>query len=103
MNQFDEIIKKLDWQKAWAVIGGTDSQHQRFGDDQRLGLLMVQFSCDGDAWINILKDPEEFGTAQRFRETFSGGGQSKRVREAIMLLALAMVADNKDRPQDRRV
>ena len=98
---FDTVIEHLDWQAAWKEIGGTGVAHQRFGDDQRFGSVIVMFSCDGDAWVETLKDPNEFGSAQRFRETFAGGGQSRRVREAMMLLALAIIADNNERPQNR--
>ena len=101
MNLFDEVMVDFDWQKAWKDIGGTNSVQQRYGDDHRFGTLQVQFSVNGDAWINIISDPEEFGHTQRFRECFCGGGESKRVREAIMLLALAIASDNKDRPQNR--
>jgi len=38
------------------------------------------------------------GATLRFRNTF-GGGNSERVRIALMILALAIKLDNEERPQ----
>jgi hypothetical protein len=53
--------------------------------------LGVRFSEDGDAWV---RTPNE---GCRFRTHF-GGGLSLRVRNALLVLAVAIAADNADRP-----
>lgn len=55
--------------------------------------LVVTFGPDGDAWIEA-----GAGKALRFR-TWAGGGQSMRVRAAMMVLAEAIRRDNEARPQ----
>ncbi len=75
---------------------------KRYEDDSRFGMLTVTISEDADAWIDVLSeaDPNELHTVMRFR-TFIGGGQSPRVRNALLILAEAIRLDNKDRPQQR--
>ncbi len=75
---------------------------KRYEDDSRFGMLTVTISEDADAWIDVLSeaDPNELHTIMRFR-TFIGGGQSPRVRNALLILAEAIRLDNKDRPQRR--
>jgi len=97
--QIDEILNSLDWQKAWKEVA-TSRPQSRIEDDSNNKLVVV-FSCDGDAWIQIEPETNTMKRCCRFRETSTGGGESKRVRQALMILALAIKADNKDRPQRR--
>jgi len=60
------------------------------------GSITVGFSEDGDAWLNV--DPTHNGVSLRFRNLF-GGGVSLRVRNALMILALAIKLDNEKKPQ----
>ena len=56
--------------------------------------LSVAFGPDGDAWV-------ECGLmirSLRFR-TYAGGGQSLRVRNALLVLAEAIRRDNEEAPQ----
>lgn len=101
-KQIDKILETIDWPSAWKEIGGSSSGQIRFEDDSRLGHLGVVFSPDGDAWISVIPDNENsfHNRTLRFRN-LSGGGQSMRVREALMVLAMAISADNEDRPQHR--
>lgn len=102
MNQFDHLAEGLDWPAAWKVVPSGNIV-TRFEDDSRFGQLQVGFTCDGDGWIGILQDPDNRavgGKMIRFRG-FSGGGQSLRVRTALMILALAIEADNEEREQHR--
>jgi hypothetical protein len=55
----------------------------------------VYFDKSGDAWVETTK---KYNKALRFRD-FLGGGQSQRVRNALMILALAIELDNEDHPQ----
>jgi len=61
------------------------------GADQNLS---VMFGPDADGYVTV-------GWAQvlRFRETFCGGGQSPRVRNALLVLAEAIRRDNEELPQ----
>lgn len=60
------------------------------------GSIIVSFSEDGDAWIEV--DPSHDRAPLRFR-SFFGGGMSLRVRNALMILALAIKLDNEEHPQ----
>jgi hypothetical protein len=56
----------------------------------------VGLSVDGDVWLRLPPNV----LAMRFR-TYIGGGQSPRVRNALLLLAEAIRRDNELRPQKR--
>lgn len=56
--------------------------------------LAVAFSPDGDAWVDL---PGTAGSL-RFR-TWAGGGQSSRVRNALLVLAEAIKRDNAEQRQ----
>ena len=55
--------------------------------------IQVVFSDDGDAHIRTCME------GCRFR-TWGGGGMSLRVRNALLLLALAINMDNEEHPQN---
>ena len=61
------------------------------GVEQFLGVVI---GPDGDAWVNL----PGLGRTLRFR-TWAGGGQSLRVRNALLVLAEAIRRDNQERPQ----
>ena len=52
-----------------------------------------------DSDILITTD-KHHGPAMRFRMPIVGGGQSPRVRNALMILALAIKLDNEEHPQE---
>jgi hypothetical protein len=60
------------------------------------GNITVLFSVDGDAWCRTLDD--HCSRLLRFRNIL-GGGESLRVRNALMLLAYAIQLDNQENPQ----
>ena len=97
----DRILDSLDWQEAWKEIPSAGPAQVRYEDDSPKGRLAVLFSGDMDAWVEILPDPDEMKSVLRFRVTEIGGGESARVRQALMILAMAIKADNEDRPQNR--
>ena len=66
-----------------------DADGQR-GVDQELA---ISIGHDGDAWVLT------HGVSLRFR-THAGGGQSLRVRNALIVLAEAIRRDNEQCPQD---
>ena len=83
----------------WITEIEPNEPYKRLHDDhdgERNGSISVNFSGDGDAWINI--QSKRPGQSLRFR-TFHGGGQSPRVRNALMILALAIKIDNQEKEQ----
>ncbi len=72
----------------------VDSAYEAVQDDDDgtgEGKIIVMFSKDGDAWVTTDKHR---GPALRFRGEF-GGGRSLRVRNALVILALAVALDQK--------
>lgn len=65
-------------------------------DGTRRGKVCVTLADDGDAWLEV--EPNHHGGALRFRSQF-GGGDSPRVRAALMLLMLAIKLDSEEKPQ----
>jgi hypothetical protein len=100
----EAVLKALfEEEFNWPPSLDTHTTYMRFEDDSPQGSVSVQFTPDGDSWIMILggdPDPKEFKMSFRFR-TYGGGGQSLRVRKALLALALAIKWDNEDHPQDR--
>lgn len=99
LRQVQEILDDY----FWLPTLDAHKTYQRFEDDSPKGTLCVQFSRDGDAWLQIVAtpDPDDMSFSQRFRMPDVGGGQSPRVRNALLILAEAIRLDNKDRPQQR--
>jgi len=101
-NNPDEVIKVLLESHFWLKDLEPSTAYGRFDDDTYTGHITVVFSQDGDGWLEVLseKDPED-PFSHRFRMPFHGGGQSGRVRTALLILALAIKLDNEERPQQR--
>lgn len=59
--------------------------------------VSVSFGIDGDAYIETNSRP---CSSCRYRVPLIGGGRSPRVRSALMILALAIEADNLNDPQN---
>lgn len=68
--------------------------HDDNDGDQSQG-LEVMFGPDGDAYVSATTPPM---TSCRFRVPMIGGGKSHRVRNALLILALAIKLDN-EQPQ----
>lgn len=58
--------------------------------------MSVGIDRQGDAWITVKSRPMH---GCRFRMPLSGGGQSPRVRTALVILAEAIRLDNEEHPQ----
>lgn len=95
-----EFTQVLLEEPFWLSTLQTNVLYQRFEDDSPRGFISVAFSPDSDGWIEVSSrpDPNEGGSVFRFRTEF-GGGQSLRVRNALMVLAEAIRLDNAERPQ----
>ena len=95
-KHIDEILASIDFEKAWTEVPPNDRQ-VRIEDDSPDGKLAVVFSNDGDGWIAVYPSKQSsLYKGLRFRVPGCGGGQSSRVRQALMVLALAIKADNED-------
>jgi len=94
----DKLLETLDWEKIWGSITSAIN-YERFEDDTIDGYLSVCVGSDGDAWIKT--HSKEFASALRFRECGGGGGQSSRTRKGLLVLMMAIDADNKETPQNR--
>jgi hypothetical protein len=78
--------------------------YERFEDMSPLGRLRVIMQEDGDAIVSVIEDPNEHRLCPsvEFCTSFGGGGQSPKVRAAIIALAMAIKEENQTRPQHRR-
>lgn len=92
---FDRLTKGFPYSEAYAIIG--DREVHEFLCDDRCGVLTVTVGPDGDLWAGMHEGDSDchFGPPGVRARTYSGGGRSERVRQALMLLAVAMVADNR--------
>jgi len=97
-----EVLKAMMEHPFWPRALELQKSYTRIGDDTS-GKVSVAFAPDADAWVEIWShlDPQEHGFAHRFRCAF-GGGESLRVRNALLMLALAIKLDNDAFPQDHR-
>lgn len=97
------VIRALLEANFWLSSLSTQGSYERFEDDSPQGKISVAFSPDGDSWILVLSqpDPNEMRRTLRFRIPFIGGGQSPRVRSALLILAEAIRLDNEESPQHR--
>lgn len=91
----DNYLDSLVGDELWKEIKHNDC-HTRIEDDSSEGMLSVGMTVDGDMWIKTDPPKEVFRTMLRFRVGFGGGGQSERVRKALLVLAMAIKAENDD-------
>ena len=97
------IIHALFEAYFWPTSLTTKEVYARFEDDSPEGALWISFSPDGDGWIQVIgkPDPNELSCTFRFRMPLVGGGQSPRVRVALLILAEA-IRMNKKKTQKHR-
>jgi len=101
-EHWDEIAEVLLETPHWPAGIEVDERYTRFDDDTRKGHIALLISNDGDAWLDLLSQlDEEDPYSHRFRMPMIGGGQSPRVRQALLILALAIKKDNEEHPQHR--
>lgn len=87
MKQLRPYLECPVWPKEILTNEVYARQHDDTDGGQE-GILSVQFSCDGDAWVRI-----DNSKPLRFR-TFVGGGRSLRTRAALLVLAEAIRLDS---------
>jgi len=95
-DNVEQVIKELLDLPFWPPGINTDEIYRAQTDDTdgkpEYGWLMVQFSCDGDAWVSQSATERGMPDDIRFRMP-CGGGRHLRVRNAICILAMAMKLD----------
>lgn len=103
MRNYESTIRQLLEDSFWLATLETGRTYQRYEDDSPLGYLSLVFGGDGDGHIMVIQeqDPNEHKMSMRFRMPMQGGGQSPRVRNALLILAEAIRLDNIDNPQQR--
>jgi hypothetical protein len=87
----DELLDLLFWPKRLDTQVVYRAQTDDTDGSPIYGVLSVVLGPDGDAWVRISQSSCVVDDV-RFR-TFAGGGQHLKVRNAIMILALAMLAE----------
>jgi hypothetical protein len=98
-----QIVHAILEESFWLPTLKPAFNYVRFEDDSRKGNIAVMFGEDGDGYINVTseRDPDDPHFSMRFRMPMVGGGQSPRVRTALLILAEAIRLDNEERPQHR--
>ena len=96
INDIQHIARKVLETPFWPDDVETKVSYHRTHDDCDGNYsegIAVAFTQDGDAWVQTIK--KSMGMC-RYREPHFGGGLSPRVRNALLLLALAIKLDNGD-------
>lgn len=99
---FEQIVaeaRQLLENPIWISAIKTNGTYSRVQDDcdgDPSQTLVVSFTPDGDAWVRI-NHPNPVSSL-RFRQPITGGGSSPRTRNALILLAYAMMLDNQEQP-----
>lgn len=96
---FDKLVK-LPFQEVFKEVDTMTRYDIRCDDGD--GLLSVVLSLDGDMHAAIDEAPNRrelyhYGPVSFRARTFIGGGRNERVRQALLLLALAIKADSESK------
>ena len=100
MGHPNEVINALLTSSFWPGDLEHKIRYTRMGDDDR-SMIAVAFSDDGDGWIEIAQelDHDRPEPVTRFRTGMTGGGMSHATRNGLLILAVAMMRDNRNFPQ----
>jgi hypothetical protein len=99
-NKFDTIRKILEDSLGFAPGLDVETPYERLHDDhdgRGMGKIVVIFGPDGDAWV---RTDSHQGPTLRFRAPL-GGSHSPRTRNALVILAYAIMLDEKQFPDPR--
>ncbi|MEI6165905.1 MAG: hypothetical protein WCS52_01805 [bacterium] len=82
----------------WPPMLSSDGRYYRPQDDcppSEGSGIAVSIGCDGDAWVQTYQPMMQ---SCRYRVPMFGGGMSPRVRQALLILAMAIKLDNEENP-----
>ncbi len=100
LDAFDTMLDSFTFDKL-----EREQFYERFEDMSPKGKLCVLIQNDGDVIVTIWPDENEPGLRHAYLSaefcTLTGGGQSRRVRKALTVLAEAIRRDNEERKQHR--
>ncbi len=98
-DNLTKAVKRFLEEPSWIPELNSGEVYTRLHDDNDgtfTGILSIQFDRNGDAYIAT-----DVGKLKNLRfRTFGGGGKSLRVKNALMILALAIKLDNAESPQE---
>jgi len=100
MHKNEKTIQDILNDSFWPTSLETNQSYFRTHDDCDGDLskgISVVISIDGDA--HIWSNNGAFSSC-RYRIPISGGGRSPRVRNALLILAMAIKLDNEEDPID---
>jgi hypothetical protein len=83
-KRIDNILSEPFWPPSLKTGIVYETTHDDNDGDPESGMLFVQLSFDGDAWVHTL------GECLRFRMPIFGGGKFPKIRNALFLLAEAI-------------
>lgn len=95
MKKIETTIKEILEESFWPediIPGICYARTQDDCDGDLSQQLSIIFSHDGDAWVNT------HVPLLRFRMPLIGGGLSPRVRNGLLILAMAIKMDNETNP-----
>ena len=95
MRDVRRVLNNPFWIQELDVQTGYVRLHDDH-DGTYKGKIEVSFTNDGDAWI---RTDSHKGPTLRFRNEF-GGGRSPRVKNALLILAYAIMLDEEDDPHE---
>lgn len=98
-TELEKRARQILEEPFWVSELKTNFWYDRLHDDDdgtKNGRVVVMFLENGDG---IISTDGHVGSPLRFR-TMGGGGNSLRVRNALMLLAWAIKLDNETKPNN---
>lgn len=101
MAGYKEILETLNKEHSFPEGLKARTGYNRFEDDSREGYISVIIGEDGDVHLYGTPDFDEHNMTYRFRTHYGGGCDSPLVRNALLLLAMAIEEENRVRPQHR--
>ena len=97
-DKLPELIDKILMAPFWPPSLSTEKTYFRTQDDNDGDIkegIAVAIGKDGDVWVQTTTSAMK---TCRYRMPLIGGGRSPRVRNALLILAMAIQQDNDDDP-----
>ena len=93
-----ESVTSIDWATIWSKVR-PETQYSAECDDAE-GYLNVIVSREGDVFLTIDRGANQAGMHPSFRSrTHGGGGHKEKIRQALLILAMAIIEDEETNNQ----